>query len=174
MPGSQTMLVLCKLPRLHWSQGLAVKSAWPVWRKYMISRNGHLEVHTLLKVGESQRARPTGHSCTNMHGCPYSVYLAVPLNCWGRRWLLCGWGCQNHQCLHKASQPCGQLPVQHLQLASGLAFAPEVSASRGSAAALTAQERPAALPGLSPTTGGETVGRWGAAAWYGTRGRGWG
>lgn len=66
--------------------------------------------------------------------------------------------CQHRRLLNRVSEPRGQSPVQHLQLAAFLAFALEVSANSGTAAVLTAQEMPAPLPAPSLTTRGETIG----------------
>lgn len=49
------------------------------------------------------------------------------------------------------SEPHGQSPVQHLQLAAGLASAPDISANSAIAAVLAAQEMPALSLAPAPT-----------------------
>jgi len=56
------------------------------------------------------------------------------------------------------SEPRGQSPAQHLQLAALLTFVPEASANNGSAAVVTTQEMPVLVPGPRPITRGETTG----------------
>lgn len=160
------MLVLHKLPQLHDLGDKDQQSSQPgnIWSLVEIATQKYTVYSRWVGIIGAQGM---GHFCIYMHACycyRLSRYCALGLpelklaaqEGWG--WQPPPFHCQHCWLLNTFSEPHGQSPVQHLQLAAILAFAPEVSANSGSAAVLTAQEMPIPLLGPSPTTKGKTTG----------------
>lgn len=167
MPGSQTMLVLYKRPQRHDSGHKAQQASQPA---------SAAEIHDQQQKQPRQGTRLTrggwGSSDQKAWVAPAQLCTPVPvpvhLGPWTAELKLAAQveggqqprpvHCQHRRLLNRVSEPRGQCPVQHLQLAAFLAFALEVSANSGTAAVLSAQETPAPLPAPSLTTRGETIG----------------
>lgn len=116
------------------------------------------------------RWKGTSYSCINLHACYHSCSPSCASESCAPGLAGTETGCPcglrqppplcglHRQLLNMVSDPCGQSPAQHLQLAALLTFVPEASANSGTAVVVTAQEMPVLFPGPRPTTRRGTIG----------------